>query len=334
MKFNRWLLFAIAFFSSSFIYAKEEPKLETAGKVFMFSSFRGNGESGLHLSYSLDGLNWQPLQNDTSFVTPQVGGKLMRDPCIIQGPDGLFHMVWTSSWEDRGIGIAHSSDLINWSEQKFIPVMENEPSARNAWAPEIIWDPDQQHYLIYWASTIPGKFPLSEKTADKGWDHRIYSISTTDFTHYSDTTLLYQPGFNVIDSTINKFSKQYVMVLKDETRFPPAKNLRLAFSQKITGPWLTADQSFSPADIWVEGPTLLKVGKWYYLYFDEYTRHQYGGMRTQDFKTWENISHLLHFPKGSRHGSAFTVSKALFNKLVNLHATKSDPSTIEKPKAN
>ena len=112
--------------------------------VYLFSSFRGNGNDGLHLSYSQDGLTWHVINNDQSLLTPKVGGKLMRDPCLILGPDNRFHMVWTSSWEDGGIGIAHSDDLINWSEQQFIPVMKDFPTAKNAWAPEIIWDEKKQ----------------------------------------------------------------------------------------------------------------------------------------------------------------------------------------------
>jgi hypothetical protein len=55
----------------------------------------------------------------------------MRDPCIIRDKDGIFHMVWTVSWNEKGIGYAWSRDLINWSQQKYIPVMEHEPEARN-----------------------------------------------------------------------------------------------------------------------------------------------------------------------------------------------------------
>jgi beta-xylosidase len=65
----------------------------------------------------------------------------MRDPSIAQGPDGTFHLVWTSSWKgDLGFGYASSKDLIHWSEQQFIPVMANEPSTVNVWAPEIMYD--------------------------------------------------------------------------------------------------------------------------------------------------------------------------------------------------
>ena len=67
-----------------------------ADNVYLFSYFKGNGEDGLHLAYSHDGLKWLALKNDKSFLTPNIGkDKLMRDPSICQGPDGTYHMVWT-----------------------------------------------------------------------------------------------------------------------------------------------------------------------------------------------------------------------------------------------
>ena len=88
--------------------------------VYLFSYFKGNGEDGLHLAYSNDGYSFTALKGDSSFLTPTVSkDKLMRDPCILKGQDGLFHMVWTVSWKDKGIGHASSKDLIHWSEQQF-----------------------------------------------------------------------------------------------------------------------------------------------------------------------------------------------------------------------
>jgi len=87
--------------------------------VLMFSYFKGNGEDGLHLAYSPDGYKWMALKHDSSFLTPVVSkDKLMRDPCIIKGADGLFHMVWTVSWNDKGIGYASSRDLVHWSSKR------------------------------------------------------------------------------------------------------------------------------------------------------------------------------------------------------------------------
>lgn len=37
----------------------------------------------------------------------------MRDPSILRDPDGMFHPVWTVSWTDHAIGVAHSGDLIH-----------------------------------------------------------------------------------------------------------------------------------------------------------------------------------------------------------------------------
>jgi len=286
------------------------------GDVFLFSSFRGNGEDGLHLAYSHDGLEWTALKNDKSFLTPQVGGKLMRDPCIIQGPDGEFHMVWTTSWGDKGIGVAHSADLVEWSEQTFVPVMEHEPTARNSWAPEITWDPGGEQYVIYWATTIPGHFEETAKSADRGWNHRMYRTTTKDFETYTETTLFVEPGFNVIDATIANIGNRCVMVLKDETRHPPAKNLRIATSDRVTGPWAVASEPFSPPGLWVEGPTCLRVGDWWHVYFDAYAKHRYGAMRTKDFQTWEDISSQLRFPKDTRHGTAFRVPRAALDRLL------------------
>ena len=75
---------------------------------YLFSYFIGNGEDGLHFASSADGLKWTPVSGGRSFLHPAIGSKLMRDPSITRGPDGLFHMVWTTGWWDKGIGVAHS----------------------------------------------------------------------------------------------------------------------------------------------------------------------------------------------------------------------------------
>ena len=120
----------------------------------MFSYFKGNGEDGLHLAYSHDGLSWEALNDDKAILDPEVGNdKLMRDPCVLFGPDKKFHMVWTVSWGEKGIGYAHSEDLVNWSAQQYLPVMEHEQEAKNCWAPEIEYDHQTGLFMIYWSTT-------------------------------------------------------------------------------------------------------------------------------------------------------------------------------------
>lgn len=297
--------------------------LTAADEAYLFTSFRKNGQDGLYMAYSHDGLKWTPLKGNKSFLKPVLGkDKLMRDPCIIQGPKGDFHMVWTTGWWDKHIGIAHSKDLINWSEQKLIPVMEHESKALNSWAPEIVWCEKTEQYVIYWATTIPGKFPETDKSGDKGrggrLNHRMYYVTTKDFKTYSDTKILYNPGFNVIDSVIVKYKDGYVMVTKDETRHPAQKNLHMAVSKSgsAVGPWEKYGETFSP--MWVEGPTVLKVKDEWFVYYDEYTRRKYGYKKTKDFKTWEDGKGKMTYPKGMRHGTTLPISLAVLDKLLQV----------------
>jgi beta-xylosidase len=292
-----------------------------ADATCLFSYFKGNGEDGLHLAYSRDGLQWTALKKDRSFLTPQVGGRLMRDPCICQGPDATFHLVWTTGWWEKGIGIAHSKDLINWSEQQWLGVMEHEPNAVNCWAPEIFYDGSTQEYMIFWSTTIPGRFPQTDNTGDTGsgrnLNHRIYYVTTRDFAAYSQAKLLYDDGFNTIDATIVKDADKYIMFVKDETKQPVAKkNIRIAVSDRLQGPFGHASLPISPD--WVEGPTALKVADEWYLYYDAYTRHRYEGARSKDLKHWAMITDKLSLPKGARHGTVFSVSEAVLSELIEL----------------
>ncbi|WP_232727191.1 prolyl oligopeptidase family serine peptidase [Flavobacterium sp. 1] len=282
--------------------------------TYLFSYFKGNGEDGLHFACSTDGYEWQSLKNDTSFLTPEVGkDKLMRDPCVIKGGDGLFHMVWTVSWTDKGIGYASSKDLIHWSKQEFLPVMEYESGTRNTWAPEITFDEKSKTYMIYWASTIDGKFLETKSEEEKGYNHRIYYTTTKDFKKFSKTKLLYEPGFNVIDATILKQDKGYVMFLKDETKVPVQKNLKAAYSDNLTGPYTKASAPIT-GNYWAEGPTAIKIDNNWVVYFDKYTQKKYGAIK-QTETGWDDISDKISFPQGTRHGTVIKVSPEIIANL-------------------
>jgi hypothetical protein len=287
-------------------------------KVYMFSYFKNNGQDGLHLAYSYDGYSFTALKNDSSFLKPILSkDKLMRDPCIIRGADNLFHMVWTVSWADRGIGYASSPDLINWTEQKYIPVMAHEDSAINCWAPEITYDVAKKQYMIYWATTIPKRFAEGDTTGDGKYNHRMYYVTTKDFTKFSKTTLLYNQGFNVIDATIQQNGKQFVMFLKDETKKPPQKNIRIATSKNLYKNYSKASLPITvTASYWAEGPSAIKIGEQWIVYFDKYRDRKYGAITSTDLINWTDISDKISFPKGTKHGTIFTITKKELEKII------------------
>ena len=286
-------------------------------KVYMFSYFKNNGKDGLHLAYSNDGYKWTALKNDKSFLQPVLSkDSLMRDPCIIRGADGKFHMVWTVSWNAKGIGYASSTDLINWSQQQYIPVMEQEDSARNCWAPEITYDAKKKEYAIYWATTIKGKYPVADPTAESGYNHRMYYTTTKDFKTFSKTALLYDKGFNVIDATIIKRHSDYIMFLKDETIKPiPQKNIRIATSSHLTKGYSKPSAPIT-GNYWAEGPTVVRIGNEWIVYFDKYRDHKYGAVASTNLKDWKEVSEKISLPAGIRHGSIFTMTKTELDVLL------------------
>lgn len=283
---------------------------------YIFTSFHSNGQDGLHLSLSRDGYSWKELNDGKSFLKSDLGAKLMRDPSIAKGPDGTFHLVWTSGWttaEGTQFGYASSKDLIHWTTPRGVSVMKNEPKTRNVWAPEIFYDPKGELWYIFWSSTVVDKFPDSTGVSEDKYNHRAYYVTTKDFETFSESKLFFDPGFNNIDSTMFMNGDDYVLICKDERLTPPQKNLRLAIASSPTGPFEFPDKSFTIH--WVEGPTVLKIKDTWICYFDCYAKHRYGAMTSKDLKTWEDITEKVSFPEDHRHGTVFEVSEELGKKL-------------------
>jgi hypothetical protein len=287
---------------------------------YLFTSFRRNGETGVFFALSQDGRKWAPLNNNQPWLKPGEAGMLMRDPWLGRGPDGTWHMLWTRGWtraETGGqlkIGYARSKDLVHWSAQRAIPATANEPTARNAWAPEAVWDAQRKEWIVFWSSTIPGRFPETDASGDNGYNHRVYAVTTRDFETFTPAKLWFDPGFNSIDATLAQVGKRWIMVFKDERKTPLVKRLRTAISDSPRGPWREVGEPFTGD--WVEGPSVTRIGREWWIYFDHYSRPQhYGGVRTTDWKTFEDVTPLVSFPEDHRHGTVVAIPEELARRL-------------------
>lgn len=295
--------------------------------VYVSTSFHEPATEGLRFIYSKDGYHWDSIPG--TWLAPKVGTqKVMRDPSLTQSPDGTFHLVWTSSWRgDLGFGYSKSKDLIHWSKEQFIPVMKDEPTTVNVWAPEIFYDDTKAQFVVVWASCIPGRFPNGQEEAKN--NHRLYYITTKDFKTISKAKLFYDPGFSSIDATIVKRGKSdYVLVFKDNTR--PNRNIKVAFSKSPIGPYSKASEAFTES--FTEGPTVEKVGSDYLIYFDAYQKFAYGAVRTKDFVHFEDISNKVNVPVGHKHGTIFKAPESLVQGLKANYeiSQKQKKATAEK----
>lgn len=281
-------------------------------EVYMFSSFHEPATEGLRFLYSEDGYRWKDAGK--TFLKPAVGSqKVMRDPSIAVGPDGTFHLVWTSSWRgDKGFGYASSKDLLHWTEQRFIPVMEKEPSTVNVWAPELFYDAESKQFIIIWASTIPGRFDRGIEEDSN--NHRMYVTTTPDFKTFSPTRLFLDPGFSVIDAVIVKrAAHDYVLVLKDNTR--PNRNIKVAYGASALGPYTNVTAAFT--EPFTEGPAVAKVGPEWLIYFDAYREKKYGAVKTTDFTSFTPLNKEVSVPEGHKHGTIIKVKKKVLKKILN-----------------
>ncbi|WP_052208807.1 glycoside hydrolase family 43 protein [Croceibacterium mercuriale] len=291
------------------------PRVAAPGDGFVFSYFTGGrGEAaGLRLATSPDGLTWRPVRDGAVLLVPEVGeSKLMRDPFLLRGPDAgdPWHLLWTTAWEGVTLGHATSHDLLTWSPQAAIPVMAGVPGMRNVWAPEMIWDAVGQQFVLFWSSTVTGRFPETAGTSEDAYNHRLYYATTRDFRQMSAPQVLLDPGFSVIDGTFVEHPTLGLhLIVKDETLVPEKKHLRIARAQSPTGPFGELSPPFSPG--WVEGPTTVQVGEWTYVIYDRYREGSWGAARSRDLVQWEDAGAAITMPPGARHGTIVPAPAAL-----------------------
>jgi hypothetical protein len=298
--------------------------LSSAQGGWLFAGFKGNSEDGVYYALSRDGYHWTLTNNGKPVVHQTEPGELMRDPFVQRAADGSFVMVWTWSWHNGTIGFATSKNLVDWTPHKELPVNASEPKAVNTWAPAIYWEPKEKRWLIFWSSTIPGRFPGDDSgdvQQGVGLNHRIWSTTTTNFATFTPSKLFFDPGYSVIDATLIATpeikSAPFHLVFKDERKNPLGKHLLTASAPSIEGPWTHISQPFS--ETWSEGAAILPVPGGYLAYYDHYTRPQhYGAWFTSDFKTWTDAGTKIDFPAGMRHGSFLHLSEEEYQRLAAL----------------
>jgi len=291
-------------------------------KVYVFSSFRGE-RGGLCLAWSEDLYNWHEIPGP--HLKPEVGDRVMRDPFIMMGPDGIIHMVWTTGWRRRDIGYANTRDFIHWSEQELIPVMASKAQAKNCWAPKIFYDDAKKQWQIVWSTWVDdGTFGAPE-LPNTSKQHRIWYATTKDFKDFVGPRLLYDPGYSCIDAYVLKGEGQWLLFFKDErdndsqVMNPAHQNIRMSRGKSRYGPFGRPSEPITgkgPGRWHNEGACAVKKDGVYYVFYDHHSGDTYyGAVKSKDLKHWEDVSEQMHFPKGFKHGSIILVPRAIVSRL-------------------
>ncbi|RPF38008.1 glycoside hydrolase family 43 protein [Streptomyces sp. TLI_185] len=267
------------FFTSQSLATPQRAAAADPGYLMVHFTGEGSANQQMYLSHSTDGLHWNDLNGGGMVLRSTVGTQGVRDPAFVRSPDGSKYWIiatdlciscgqtWSQSINDgsRNLVVWESTDLVTWSKPWLLNVAGAIPDGRNAWAPEAIWDPQTNDYVLYWATNVP----LNGATK-----HRIFYARTSDFrTISTPQTYIDRPGTQeIIDTQIIEMPSgvgnyRYVRASGDG-------QITLEGSNSILGTWtrlgdlsgigLTGSQ--------VEGPMWMKfngTNKWA-LYLDQY----------------------------------------------------------------
>lgn len=212
--------------------------MENTGYLFVhFTGEQKDGEQ-IYFSLSRDGLHWQDLNGGRPILTSDIGEKGARDPFVIRSPwenagAPRYYLIATDlrieagkGWHvaqyqgSRDILVWESKDLIHWDGPAARTV--GVEGAGCVWAPEAIYDKEEDAILIFWASMV--KLP-----GDKEPKQRIYGAYTRDFRNFTVPFLFMEKENHVIDSTIIRRPEGYYRYTKDET----TKKIRVDFGKTL-----------------------------------------------------------------------------------------------------
>jgi hypothetical protein len=302
---KRWMsLLVLLLVAASAMHAAAEKKEKGA---WLFAYFQEPANQGIYLALSRDGLHYTPLNGGQPWVKPAQPGELMRDVFLTRGPDKRFHMVWTWGWHVNSMGYASSPDLFSWSEQKNIVIMKDFPETNNVWAPEIYWDAAKHTWQILWSSA-------SKQEKDR---HRIWSSSTVDFETFSKPAVFFDPGYTVIDATVfHEQGQPYRLIFKQQTKEPLTYNVRIASGPSLEGPWTGISEAIN--EPWSEGPSAIKVGDRYVIFYDHYRGDhiQYEAVASRDWQHWQEITPEIALPLHCKHGSFLRITEKEARRLL------------------
>lgn len=192
---------------------------------YLFTHFVGEANADgeqIYFSVSHDGLHWQDLNGHQPVLRSPLGDCGVRDPFLVRHPHtGRYYLMATDlcmfrrqDWAEaehhgsRALIIWSSDDLIHWSAPRRVEV--GAPQAGCVWAPESIWDSEQDAFLVFFASMVR----LNGDTAPR---QRIYAAYTHDFTTFADPFIYAQADNHLIDMTIVQDQGWYYRFTKDES---------------------------------------------------------------------------------------------------------------------
>ena len=312
------------------VLAKEEDY------AYLFAYFTGNNADQERLFYgvSLDGYNFRALNGGSSVLTSDLGTGCIRDPFIMKGEDGYYYIIATDmksslGWSSNYATVVYKTpDLINIVDKEWINYREIEGAedCTRAWAPQVIWCPEKNAYMVYIAMSIPAD-PYATVM------YRHYATDLCDASTYTPLELMLDEpagtGAGAIDGDIiyDKFHNEYIMYYDGK---------RIARADTLSGEWTYAETKYSDGQLpmvtsggvsmAVEGSNIWQIigeDRWIIAADGSaFNGGCYAMVETEDFENytqlWESKGEYS-FDFTPRHGYVIPISERELNNLFEKY---------------
>ena len=313
-------------------------------------------DHGQWTAYALsrDGLHYHDLLCGDSIFSAFEMAKIeggTRDAYICRKIDGSGYLMVTTDmnnsmtkrmnkggeWENFGIDLLTSDDLIHWQSTSFDfrkglsifcdgddtsnPAYKDFSTICRVWAPQIIWDGDYRWkdgtkggYMIYYSLL---------NRPEEGYDRMYYSHADRTFTRLTQPRVLIDWGYATIDADINWLDtdQQYHLMIKKEGGQP---GLFTSASPSLLGPWPEPDDkdfvNFE-GNKKCEGVSAFQIAGedgWRIGYI-EYSSNPKNYRICKADKNMRNFSdpHNIEGVNGPQHGSFLRLTQEEYERLQN-----------------
>lgn len=322
--------------------------------AYLFAYFRNDAKStnGENVFYAVskDGYNYEALNGGVPVASASQGTGHSRDPYIMKAQDGAeyeYYMVatdanTTSHYNNTGLHTWGSNDLITWNELANPQFATDKGGGTKTitnmcWAPEAIWDPVEEKYMVYFAT--------NEADSAANESAKIYYSYTSDFRIFSEKQVLFAPDYGVIDADITPYKNGYVMMYKKEASTGTgAKKVWYTFKTGNSPSNSDGDYDAANAKIFesatetqAEGPEVFPIsGTSSYGVLVDYFGSDGGGFGfsyTSDFESYSKISadncSINHL--NPSHGCVVPISDTEYYNLSQHFGKATSTQTAVKP---
>lgn len=303
-------------------YADPSPT-DKGGYLLVYFGGNEPEQETIRFALSKDGYDFYPLNDNEPIVKQTLGTGCARDPHIVRGRDGRFYMVATDMRSELGWTSNHSivtwssDDLITWENESVIDVADYVEGTNRAWAPQSIWDPDKQMYMVYYSSSqwTDEAAGLSTKTC-------LWYAYTKDFTKFeTQPQILFetQSGADCIDGDIVRKDGKFYLYFKDQG----IDNICYAVSDTLNGGYVAPEDNVVNIRYQgVEGSFVYRLNgtKTYLMLMDSYKDGCFYLQQTTDLVNFKRVNPSDYsFDFSPRHGAVLPVTDAEYEALANAY---------------